>query len=106
MRVIGHHTDKGGKAPVAALLDWVGSELPSNEEMRQLRVRRHVYPNGRELSQFMLGATSERERKAARLEDTGVVLEPGQKPSGFTVFLLRHLDRHLATLVGLGHCAK
>jgi hypothetical protein len=106
LRVIGHHTDKGGKSPVAELLDWVGSELPSKEAMRQLPVRRHLYPNGRELSQFMLGATSERERKAARIEDTGVVLEPGQKPGGFTVFLLRHLDKHLATLFGLGHSAK
>jgi hypothetical protein len=101
LRVIGHHTDKGGKAPVAELLDWVGSELPSKDEMR-----RHVYPNGRELSQFMLGATSERKRKNARLEDTGVVLEPGQKAGGFTVFLLRHLDKHLATLFGLGQIAK
>jgi hypothetical protein len=29
LRVIGHHTDKGGKSPVAELLDWVGTELPS-----------------------------------------------------------------------------
>ena len=102
LRVIGHHTDNGGTAPIVELLDWVGVQCPERETINQLKVRRYHYPNGREISQFMLAATSERERNAARISDTGIVSRPAQDPSGYSVFLWRGFDHDLARLFGLG----
>ena len=33
LRVIGHHEDKGGKAPILEMLDWSGQLLPSKWAM-------------------------------------------------------------------------
>ena len=47
IRVIGHHTDKGGRFAVCELLDWIGKELPPENvyrncplSYRRLRTRR------------------------------------------------------------------
>lgn len=102
LRVIGHHQDKGGTAPIVELLQWSGSDLPSPGEIPKLSVWRYQYPNGRELTQFMIGATSGREYPAARLRDTGVVSKPCQSPGAYRVALWRSLDRELETFFGLG----
>lgn len=100
-RVIGHHEDQGGLAPVVELLKWSGPELPPAGEIAELPVWRHRYPNGRELTQFMIGATSSREFPAARVRDTGVTSAPSQAPGAYTVFLWRILDQELITRFGL-----
>jgi len=102
LRVIGHHTDKGGTGPVLELLDWVGNEVPDRDTMGRLQIRRHIYPNGRQISQFLLGATSERELKRARVKDTGLVLPPAQAPAQYSVLLWRKFDEDLASLFGFG----
>jgi hypothetical protein len=49
-RVIGHHTDKGGTAPVVEMLDWIGSSVPRLEVLNDLPVRIRTYPNGHRVS--------------------------------------------------------
>jgi hypothetical protein len=100
-RVIGHHEDKGGRAPVVELLQWSGPELPADGEIAKLGVWRHRYPNGRESTQFMIGATSGREQPTARLRENIAVSRPAQERGVFTVLLWRYLDRELEKLFGL-----
>lgn len=102
LRVIGHHEDQGGVAPVVELLQWSGPELPSATEITGLPMWRCRYPSGYEVTQLMIGATSGREFPAARVRDTGVLSQPSQQPGGFRVTLWRTLDEQLESLFGLG----
>jgi hypothetical protein len=44
LRVIGHHTDKGGASPICELLDWVGDALPNESELKTLGIRKPTEP--------------------------------------------------------------
>ena len=44
-RVIGHHTDKGGTAPICELLDWVGDDVPSESQLRVINIRKRTNPD-------------------------------------------------------------
>jgi len=103
-RVIGHHSDKGGRSPIAELIDWLGTEIPNLDTLESLPIRRHRYPNGIQgVSQFLLGSTSSRDFPKSRVIETGHLLKPSQRPGGFTVFLWRFLDRQLHEYFSMGH---
>lgn len=100
-RVIGFHQDKGGKSPVCELLNWKGNIIPSKLRLRFLRVKIKTYPNGRKISQFMIGRSSERELPKERIERVGLILKRTQPVGGFFVFTWRYLDQQLSDNFGI-----
>ena len=101
-RVIGYHSDKGGRSPVAELLDWVGNELPSAEVIQKLPVRIRMSPNGERTSQFLLGAASKRDSPGSRIRSLDISSKPSQDVGGYVCFLWRYLDRQLLSEFGIG----
>jgi hypothetical protein len=106
LRVIGHHTDKGGTAPVCELLDWVGDQIPSKEVLDRLPVKdslKRYRPVSRfdPVGQLMIGAISSREFPRDRVNRLDSFSTPSARPGGFTVMLWRFLDRHLKDDFGL-----
>jgi hypothetical protein len=99
-RVIGHHTDRGGTAPVCELLDWVGDAIPKNLAALGVRRGAEITP-GFFITQFMVGGVRANERPDDRLCQLGVNLKPSQKPSQFTVTLWRRLDPLLKERFGI-----
>ena len=100
LRVIGHHRDKGGTAPVCEILDWLGDEIPKEDTIKHLPVKEGQPPwNGQ--SQFMVGRLREKELPIERVERLNVRVEPSQKPGGYLVLLWRDLDKHLQELFGI-----
>ena len=91
-RVIGFHIDKGGKRPVCEMLDWSGTEIPSQDVLKHLRAK------GRP---FMLGRLKERDLPVERVIRLGMKTEPEQKPGGFSVLLWSRLDRQLRDWFGV-----
>jgi hypothetical protein len=99
-RVIGHHSDKGGTAPICELLDWVGDKLPKTLVTLGVRSGAESRP-GHPLTQLMIGRARAKERPDDRLCQIGVNLKPSQKPSQYTVTLWRHLDAVLKKDFGI-----
>jgi hypothetical protein len=97
MRVIGHHTDRGGTAPIVELLDWVGLELPDN--LDALQIRKSVGKTV--ITQLMIGRTRAKERPDERLQHLSSNLPPIQKPRFYSVTLWRRLDKVLQEDFGL-----
>jgi hypothetical protein len=97
LRTIGHHSDKGGTAPIFELLDWSGEQIPTSFQSFDVRKSRGARP----ITQFMIGRTRGKERPDDRLQYLGVNLPPAQKPAGFTVLLWRWFDRALKQQFGL-----
>jgi hypothetical protein len=93
LRVIGHHTDKGGTSPICELLDWVGDGLPSESRLKTLGIRKTKQV--RPMTQFMLGGTKARERPENRLQRLGISGKSSHAPGQFTVLLWRWFDRVL-----------
>lgn len=91
-RVIGFHNDKGGESPVCELLNWRGKIPPGKLRLRFLGINIKTYPNGRKISQFMIGRSSEKELPTDRVERLGIALKPTQNVGGFFVFGWRYLD--------------
>jgi hypothetical protein len=83
LRTIGHHSDKGGTAPICELLDWSGEQIPESFKSFDVRKSRGARP----ITQFMIGRTRAKERPDDRLQYLGVNINPAQKPGGFTVLL-------------------
>lgn len=86
LRVMGHHTDRGGTSPILEVLDWDAAELPEETAWRSIRPRREV-PGARRhdvagagapAHHLLVGAISARERPDGRLRRLGVV--PGITP--------------------------
>jgi hypothetical protein len=112
LRVIDFHADKGGTSPIFEMLDWVGKEIPPQEVLQGLPVRR-TDPNSmdrpNELIRFMIGRTREKELPIERVRRLGIKLAPVQKrPQGrgsivwpVRVYLWRFLDASLARDFGL-----
>jgi len=92
-RVIGHHTDKGGTAPICELLDWVGNDVPGESQLRVINIRKTNEP--RPITQWMISSAKAKERPDDRLRHLGINHQPSQRPGGFTVILWRWLDRIL-----------
>lgn len=91
LRVIGFHSDKGGKGPICEILKWKGKRIPSQEKLRALGVYEHKCHG----SQFLIGRTSERQLPQSRLEPLDIKLPPSQKAGGYTVLLWVVLDEYL-----------
>jgi hypothetical protein len=97
MRVIGHHSDMGGTAPIVELLDWVGRNLPDNLDC--LQVRKSTGKTA--ITQLMIGRTRAKERPDDRLRHLSSNLPPVQEPRFYTVTLWRRLDKVLQEDFGL-----
>jgi hypothetical protein len=92
LRVIGHHTDKGGTSPIVELLDWVGQEPPGN--LQSVPIKRSTPKHA--ITQFMIGGGRyHNDRPDNRLQLLPVKLTPTQKPREYAVFLWRWLDKLL-----------
>jgi hypothetical protein len=77
LRVIGYHADKGGTSPVCELLDWTGTETPSQEVLRLAKVK-DGEAFGQKIHRLMLlGFNKDATRRTIRLDFT---LEPFHKP--------------------------
>jgi hypothetical protein len=91
LRVIGHHSDRGGTAPIVELLDWVGQEIPDN--LQPLGIRKSV---GRTpITQLMICRVRPKECPDTRLQRLSLNLPAAQKPRFYTVTLWRRLDKTL-----------
>jgi hypothetical protein len=91
-RVIGCHSDKGGTSPVCEMLDWSGTELPSEEVVKT------SIGKGK---QFMLGRLKEKELPVERVTRLGVKSESNRTPGGYTVLLWSRLDQQLRDYFGV-----
>jgi hypothetical protein len=97
LRTIGHHTDRGGTAPICELVDWSGEVIPHSFDRYGIRKSKGT----RIISQFMLGRTRAKERPDDRLQVLGINVAPAQRPGGFTVSLWKWLDKTLEKEFGL-----
>lgn len=99
-RVIGHHSDRGGTAPICELLNWVGNEIPKN--LAALGVRQFAEPTpGFARPQLMIGRTSATERTDDRLSQIGVNLRSSQKPAQYSVTSWKRLDAVIKDTFGI-----
>jgi hypothetical protein len=89
LRVIGHHSDKGGTSPICELLDWTGDQLPDLSQFKNVGIRKT--DQTRPMTQFMLGRTSAKQRPDSRLHRLGLG-KPLQTPHQFTVLQWRQFD--------------
>jgi len=99
LRVIGHHTDRGGTSPVCELLDWVGHDVPDGSTLNSLDIRRTGGKHS--VSQFMLGRIKAKERPDDRLQRLGINSQPTQEPQFYTVLPWKWFDRTLQEWFGL-----
>jgi hypothetical protein len=99
LRIIGHHTDRGGTAPICELLDWVGKQLPNRLRLGSLKIRKSKKAHS--VTHLIIGRTKAAERPDDRLQHLGGNLAPSQRPPGCTVVLWRWLDRVLKEEFGV-----
>lgn len=101
LRVIGHHTDKGGVNPNCEILDWAGDMIPALDELRSVPSRKGSVGKWRgEVSRLMLLGT--RKTVNDRLHRLDKTLSPEQKSvPPITVVLWKELDTKLADWFGL-----
>ena len=90
MRVIGHHTDKGGRFAVCEVLDWMGQTIPSAAAIGSLAIRRENGPRGAAQFLFQEPRTAKNQKRVVR---TGITSTASQKPGRYTVFVWPHVDR-------------
>jgi hypothetical protein len=101
VRVIGHHTDRGGTSPVFEMLDWVGKEPPSKATVARCRVKRGMPPY-QHIGQFCVGRLLERELPANRVQRLEFRGKPEQKLGEYAALRWRTLDAQLQMIFGLG----
>lgn len=99
MRVIGHHTDKGGRSAVCELLDWAGNELPPAEMITNMSIKCALAPHGH-TTQFLF-QEPRKKHDIARVLRLGIISTPVQECGGFTVFVWPYVDQYLRTIYGL-----
>ncbi len=97
MRVIGHHSDKGGRSAVCELLDWVGDSVPPPEAISRLSVRREAAPRG--ISQFLF-QEPRKKKDQTRVMPSGFCSRPAQRPGGYAVFVWAYVDRLMKEIFG------
>lgn len=93
LRVIGHHSDKGGTSPICELLDWTGDALLNASQFKSIGIRKTDQAGP--MTQFMLGRTSAKQRPDSRLHRLGIGGKPLQSPHQFTVLQWRRFDNVL-----------
>lgn len=98
LRVIGHHTDKGGCTAICELLDWVGSAIPSEVEIQKLSIKQEANPQG--ISQFIF-QEPRKKRDKSRVRRIGITSSPAQKPGGYTVLVWPYVDQQFERLFGI-----
>jgi hypothetical protein len=98
LRVISHHTDKGGRSAVCALLDWVGEEIPPPSTISNLGIKREQ--NKRGISQCVF-QEPRKKRDQARILRLGIVSRPAQDLGGYTVLVWPYVDHWLEDLFEL-----
>ena len=96
-RVIGHHTDKGGRFAVCELLNWVGETLPPRELIAELQITTEKAPRG--ISQFLFQAPKKK-KEQARVVRMGFSTTPQQTLGGYTVLVWPHVDKQLKEIFG------
>lgn len=92
-RVIGHHTDKGGKYPICELLDWAGDVIPPADVLRTLPIKMSRPLFGRSISKLMLVGLSK--KWAKRVQEVGLTLDPAQTPERSSIEHFKYLDKFL-----------
>jgi hypothetical protein len=94
-RVIGLHTDKGGKSPCLELLDWSGETAPSVDEVRLTPIRKGKDRFGTTVTRLLVVGTSK--RFDDRLRRLQITLQPEQvKVVPAAVLLWKEVDGKLA----------
>lgn len=93
--VIGHHEDKGGRHSVCELLDWVGTEFPSPEQVAHMGIKRESGPHG--ISQFGFQDPI-KNKDQARLKRLEIHSTPSQPVGGYTFLVWPHVDMLLKKL--------
>jgi hypothetical protein len=101
-RVVGYHTDLGGRLPICDVLDWIGTEVPSADVIAALPCRRPVaLLADRGYETLGIGATSARELPKLRVTRTGIVTPPVGRADAWLFALWRMLDDALQRDFGL-----
>jgi hypothetical protein len=100
MRIIGHHSDKGGTSPVCEWLEGIFDVLPGARELQALGVRK-MGAAGR-ATQFMLARSSAKQRPDQRLQVLGINLEAAQEKGRYECWAWKRLDQHLKDAYGIG----
>ena len=98
LRVIGHHEDKGGRYAVCELLDWVGEQFPSAEQIARTPIKREA--NQRGISQFGFEDPI-KSKDQVRVQRLGISSRPGQRCGGYTFLVWPYMDKSLKDLFGL-----
>lgn len=98
IRVIGHHEDKGGRHAVCELLDWVGEDFPSAEQVPKLPIKREA--NLRGISQFGFQDPI-KSKDQPRVKRLGLHSRPAQTCGGYTFLVWPYVDKLLKELFGL-----
>ncbi len=92
-RVIGFHADKGGTFPICELLDWTGTEAPSQETLRSVKVREGEAFRQKIHRLILLSLNNGAAKRVVRLDFT---LEPFNKPiCPQTLVLWKEMDNFL-----------
>jgi hypothetical protein len=107
-RVIGHHSDKGGRSAVVEVLPWNKTEGPLEKEMRggiidrlfgRPRIRHLVANGSRPVSQFMISALMGNPKDRVNLVSRRMPVS--QKLGGYTCTFWSRLDDDLKEWFGL-----
>lgn len=119
LHVIGYHTDKGGTCPVFDLINWIGDELPTIDQLkhagycddpRTLGQPQPVVGKFEQLRRVIgkatrftmcIGRISENELPEARIQRLNAKLPIRTAVDNFSMFLWRHLDQQFDTHFGL-----
>ncbi|MBM4761343.1 hypothetical protein [Bacillus sp. B15-48] len=100
--MITHHTNAGGTNPVCELCDWIGKEIPSQQEIEKLpTVKETFLKTFNELhSKFILGQLSPKDYPNARtkLVARELKIEDKNEPGDGWVLLWKTLDKQLKEL--------
>jgi len=99
VRVVGHHEDKGGRIAVIEVLNWIGEEIPSHEEIDKLDFLRAQRPY-QHLTQFFLLEPRTKKDKL-RLRRLGLKSPPRQKCGGFSGLVWKYVDDQLEKFFGM-----
>lgn len=91
-RVIGHHTDKGGRFAVCELLNWIGESFPTHDRLAELPIRKD--PTNRGISQFLFQQPRSK-KDQSRVVLLGVTTQPQQTVGGFIALTWPHVDKQL-----------
>ena len=93
-RIIGFHQDKGGRGPVAELLDWVGTETPEKKQINKLKIKTDKNKPWKP-TQYLIGSISKRDYPTKRIQLVTKNSPVSQKVGRFAVWLWKFVDKPL-----------